>query len=76
MTGKRNVAFLMALWDTGARVGETLNVKTSDVTVKQNTVVLKVPGNKKSPDRKVPCFVAAPALKRWLESHPSNIDEY
>lgn len=29
LTRKRNVAFLLALWDTGARVGEILNVKKS-----------------------------------------------
>ncbi|MFB6143811.1 MAG: tyrosine-type recombinase/integrase, partial [Candidatus Nanohaloarchaea archaeon] len=67
----KNPAILLANWDCATRIGELLNVKVGDVKVNGKTVTLTIPGNKESPDRDVPCVVAAPIIKHWLENcHP------
>ena len=79
LTSARDPAILLTLWDTGCRIGECLNIKVGGITVKKQSVVLRVPGNKDSPDRDVPCTVAAPAIKYWLENchpDPDNPDAY
>jgi hypothetical protein len=73
LTSIRDPAILLTLWDTGCRIGECLNIKVGGVTIRDQSVVLRVPGNKDSPDRDVPCTVAAPMIKFWLENgHPDS----
>ncbi|MFB6158874.1 MAG: tyrosine-type recombinase/integrase [Candidatus Nanohalobium sp.] len=75
----RTPAILMTMWDTGSRVGECLSIKIEGMKVNGRSVNLQVPGNKDSPDRNVPCAVAAPILKNWLENghpDPNNPDAY
>jgi len=46
-------------------------IKMRGVKVNGKSITVKVPGNKQSPDRKVPCAVAAPIIKHWMENgHP------
>lgn len=75
----RMPAILLTLWDTAARIGECLSIRNGSVKVNGRSITLKVPGNKQSPDRKVPCAVAAPILKYWLENghpEPDNPDAF
>ena len=79
LTSIRDPTILLTLWDTGARIGECLNIKVGGVKVNPQSVILRVPGNKDSPDRDVPCTVAAPMIKFWLEHghpEPDNPDAY
>lgn len=75
----RDPTILLTLWDTGSRIGECLNIKVGGVTVRDQSVILRVPGNKESPDRDVPCTIAAPMIKFWLENghpDPDNPEAY
>ena len=75
----RMPAILLTLWDTAARIGECLSIRIGSVKVNGKSITVKVPGNKESPDRKVPCAVAAPILKHWLENghpDPENPDAF
>jgi len=79
LTSTRDPTILLTLWDTGSRIGECLNIKVGGVTVRDQSVILRVPGNKESPDRYVPCTIAAPMIKFWLENghpDPDNPDAY
>ena len=79
LTSTRDPTILLTLWDTGSRIGECLNIKVGGVTVRDQSVILRVPGNKESPDRDVPCTIAAPMIKFWLENghpDPDNPDAY
>jgi integrase len=72
----RDPAMLLTLWDTGSRIGECLSIKLRYLEVKKESVKVKVPGNKESPDRNVPCAIAGPAIKEWLENgHPDPENE-
>jgi integrase len=72
-------AILLTLWDSGSRIGECLTARVGGVRMVGKTVKLDIPGNKESPDRNdVPCSIAAPIIKQWLECHPEpdNPDAY
>lgn len=70
-TGKRVMALLYLLIDTGARVSEALSLRRSDIDLDGLMVVLTGKGNKQ---RRVPIsFECRKALFRWLNSHEYDL---
>lgn len=71
---KRNTAFFLFLWDTGARKGEALKTKIKHVSVHDNVVKVEVQGNKQSKDRKIRVFQGEEYLRQYIKSHPAKDD--
>lgn len=74
----RNQALAILLWDKGPRIGEALSIKIKDINVQGNQLTIRIPGNKKSENRKVPIYQGRKTLKDWIENHPyrDNEDAY
>lgn len=71
---KRNTAFFLFLWDTGARKGEALQTKMKHVSVHDNVVKVEVQGNKQSKDRKIRVFQGEEYLRQYIKTHPAKDD--
>ena len=61
-------AFVKALHETGARIGEFLNIRIGDIEIKQNSALFHVDG--KTGKRGIPIVKSVPYLVQWLEMHP------
>lgn len=71
----RNVAFFLLVWDTGARVGEALNIKMKDVRIQDgNLYIDEVKGNKGSDDRVNRIYQGEKFLKDYYSNHPARSD--
>jgi len=68
----RNKAIIMLLFETGIRVGELMNMKTSDIKFSSNGFgEITVSG--KTGIRNIPNFyLSAPYLKRYIAGHPNE----
>ncbi|GAF73022.1 unnamed protein product, partial [marine sediment metagenome] len=73
----RDSAIIMFLFDSGARVGEALNVKISDLTENEKSLKVRIRVSKTKP-RTINIPLAAKYVKLWLKKHPSkdNPDTY
>lgn len=60
-------AFLMMLHETGARIGEFLNIRLRDITIKQEILEINVDG--KTGKRTIFCNKSIPYLLRYLDIH-------
>ncbi len=71
----RDKAFVLTLYESGARVGELLVLRVADVErTEYGGIRLQLPDGKTGP-RTVPLFEAAvPALLTWLRQHPKADD--
>ena len=63
-------AFLAVLHNTGARIGEMLNIRIRDYERKGKHALIKVDG--KTGERRIPVLQAIPHLEEWLRIHPDR----
>ena len=66
----RDKAFVLALYESGARIGEFLPLKLKHVSFDQYGAVLRVTG--KTGDRRIRLVASTLALQRWIEEHPGK----
>jgi len=65
----RDQAFIALLWETGARIGELIDLTVGDIEDHQHGRKVVVEG--KTGPRRLPLLEAAPALNKWLNDHPA-----
>ncbi len=68
----RNRALVLTLYETGARIGEFLNIRIGDVKFDDNGAVIVLEG--KTGMRAVRVVSCVPALARWVNEHPFRED--
>lgn len=68
----RDKAFILTLYETGARIGELFNLTIKDVENDEYGSRLTLFG--KTGARKVRVIASAPALNNWLKHHPLRND--
>jgi integrase/recombinase XerD len=66
----RDRAFVWALYESDARIGELLNLRRKHVTFDQYGAILMLAG--KTGDRRVRIILSSPALADWMNDHPNN----
>lgn len=64
----RDQAFIALLWETGARIGELIDLTVGDIEDHQHGRKVVVDG--KTGPRRLPLLEATPALNKWLNDHP------
>ena len=62
----RDQALLFFTWDTGARIGEVLNVKWKDITFNEKGAKVRIRESKSKP-REIPIFESVEHLKSWKD---------
>ncbi|MCK5660968.1 MAG: tyrosine-type recombinase/integrase [Methanosarcinales archaeon] len=67
---QRDRALITILWDSGARVGEILNLNIRDVQLDEYGAVIVVDG--KTGMRRLRLINAVPDLQLWLNQHPNK----
>lgn len=68
----RDKAFIAALWESGARVGEIGNLQLKNVDYDKFGVVITVKG--KTGSRKIRLISSTPYLSTWMNNHPFRDD--
>jgi len=68
----RDKAFIITLYESGARVGEVGSMRIRDVQFEESYARLMLRG--KTGSRRVPVIAATPYLNAWLQSHPLRGD--
>jgi site-specific recombinase XerD len=68
VTNARDRAIVLALYESGCRVGEFLALKIKDINFDEYGAVLLVDG--KTGRRRVRIIASAPAVAGWLQVHP------
>lgn len=68
----RDKALIGLLWDTGARIGEILNIKIKDLQFDSLGGFVKVQG--KTGSRRIRLVPSIPYLATWKENHPRRKD--
>lgn len=66
----RDKAFVLALYESGARIGELLPVKLKHLNFDQHGAVLMVTG--KVGDRRIRLVASSLPLQNWIEEHPAK----
>jgi len=73
-TGQRDRVMLTALYNTGARVSELINMRVSDLTL-EPTAWVRIRGKGRK-ERSVPLWAStAQELRRWLRQYPRAPEE-
>ena len=67
---KRDKAFVLALYESGARIGEFLPLKIKHLSFDEYGAILHVRG--KTGSRRIRLIASAPALQEWLGEHPAK----
>lgn len=72
----RDSAFILALYESGTRIGEFLPIKLKHITFDKHGGVLMVTG--KTGDRRMRIVASVLSLQQWIEGHPAknNPDAY
>ena len=68
----RDRALVLVLYESGARIGELLNLKIKDIEFDKYGCLLNLFG--KTGFRKVRIVASTPALNQWLQVHPKKED--
>jgi site-specific recombinase XerD len=68
----RDKAFILALYESGCRIGEFLPLKLKQVQFDRYGAILFVSG--KTGERRVRLVASSLALQRWVEEHPAKND--
>ncbi len=66
----RDKAFVIALYESGCRIGEIIPLKLGNVQFDQYGAVLRVSG--KTGDRRVRVVASSPLLASWMDIHPDR----
>jgi len=69
----RDKAFILFLYETGARIGEVLNIKLKDIDYDEYGARITLMG--KTGARKVRIIASAPAVSNWMKHHPKHDDK-
>jgi len=69
----RDKAFILMLYESGARIGEMLNTKKGDYTATEYGGKIKLYG--KTGEREIVVLGSAPAVNLWVKNHPLNDKE-
>jgi len=64
----RDKAFIMTLWESGARIGEIGNMEIKDVEFHENYTALRLNG--KTGPRRIIVVLSTPYLQSWIQHHP------
>jgi len=64
----RDKAFIIALYESGARIGELGSMRMSDASFQEGYATLMLKG--KTGSRRVIIVAAMPYLQSWMENHP------
>lgn len=64
----RDRAFIALLYETGARIGELIDLTVGDI--EDHTHGRKVVVNGKTGSRRLPLYESSPSLNKWLNDHP------
>lgn len=67
---KRDRAFIAILYETGARIGELIDLTVGDI--EDHTHGRKIVIDGKTGQRRLPLIESVPALNKWLNEHPSG----
>lgn len=66
----RDRAFIALLYETGARIGELIDLTVGDIEDHQHGRKVVIDG--KTGQRRLPLVESVPALNHWLNQHPSG----
>jgi integrase/recombinase XerD len=69
---KRDEAFILALYESGCRIGEFLPLKIKHFEIDKHGAKISVKG--KTGSRRIRIVTSVPAIKSWLENHPKSDD--
>ncbi|MFB6105065.1 MAG: tyrosine-type recombinase/integrase, partial [Halobacteriaceae archaeon] len=70
----RDKAFIAVLWETGARIGELIDLTVGDIE-DRGSKGLKVVIDGKTGSRRLPLRGSIPYVNRWLNDHPNPDDD-
>ena len=68
----RDKAFIITLYESGARIGEVGSMRIRDVSFDESYARLMLRG--KTGSRRVPVVAATPYLQAWIQNHPLRQD--
>jgi len=71
----RDEALILALWDTGARIEATLNLKWKNFKPGEDQSYMRYTERNKTMLRKIPVAESVPSLKQWRGQHPDPSPE-
>ena len=66
----RDKAMIALLWETGARIGELIDLKVKDLRDYKHGFQVVISG--KTGSRRLPLIASVPYLNNWLNNHPSR----
>lgn len=66
----RNKAFIMLMYETGARIGEIARLRICDIVPHPHGLEIHLPVEGKRGARRVLVLASAPYVKAWLNEHP------
>lgn len=66
----RDAAFVEMLWETGARIGEFLDLKRRDLTPREDTIYVDLGTNQSQ--RQLPLLQSGDSVAEWLDAHPGD----
>jgi len=69
----RDKAIIALLWETGARIGELIDLKVKDLRDHKNGYQVVING--KTGSRRIPLISSVPYLNNWLNDHPDRSRE-
>jgi site-specific recombinase XerD len=69
----RDKAFILFLYETGARIGEVLGIRLKDLEPDEYGTKVFLMG--KTGSRKIRVIASSPAISNWLKSHPTRDDK-
>jgi len=70
----RDRAFVFLLYESGARIGEMMNIRIKDVEFDKYGAKILIPEGKTGP-RKIRLIASPPAISNWLNQHPNRTDK-
>jgi len=70
----RDRCFILMLYETGARIGEILQVKIRDVEFDKYGAKITLPNEGKTGARKIRVIACPPSISNWLQQHPRKKD--
>jgi len=69
----RDKALVSLLWESGARIGELIDLTVGSIEHREHGLKIVVDG--KTGSRRIPLIESVPYLNKWLEEHPNREDK-